>query len=145
MKLNPLPTGFFILVALAAALTFGALSAARNAPVPADQVASYGRAILTTSDANQRIEIVRAIGNTASTRSGEVGMREPQAIEILAAAYQIERDERVKMEIINTVSKFSVPEAAELLNRATGDSDVAVRQSAQQAKARRLLRQQFAN
>ena len=144
MKLT-LPTGFFILAAVAAALTVGALAASRNAPLPATQVSSYGRAILTTSDADKRLELVHAIGNTASTTPGEVGLREPQAIEILTAAYQIEQDQRVKMEIINTVSKFSVPEAAELLNRATGDSDTAVRLSAQQAKARRLMRQHFAN
>jgi hypothetical protein len=107
-------------------------------------VASVGRAILTTADATKRIQLVRTIGCTASTSSRDVGAREPQAVEILTAAFQVEQDPRVKLEIINTVSKFSVPEAAELLNRATADSDNAVRQSAQQAKARRLLRQQFA-
>jgi HEAT repeat protein len=70
-------------------------------------------------------------------------VREPQAFEILAAAYAEETDVRVKIAIVESLSEFTVPEAAELLNRAIEDSNPAVREAAQQAKRKRDMRLLF--
>jgi hypothetical protein len=114
--------------------------------IGADTVGFYGQSLMSTSDAHKRIELIRALGSATLNRNKTgVGLREPQTVEILAAAYGRESEPAVKIEIVNAVSEFNVPEAAELLNRAIADTDRTVRQAAQEAKTRREIRQLFAN
>lgn len=109
--------------------------------IGADTVGFYGQSLISTSDAKKRIELIQALGSAATTRTKTgVGLHEPQTIEILDGQYGRESDPDVKIAIVNAVSEFNVPEAAELLNRAIVDSNFAVRQAAQQAKERRQIR-----
>ena len=112
--------------------------------VGADVVGFYGQTLLSTEDVSTRLQLIRNLRTAGpAAKNGSVGVREPQAFEILAAAYAEETDVRVKIAIVESLSEFTVPEAAELLNRASEDSNPAVREAAQQAKQKRDMRLLF--
>lgn len=121
------------------------LPTAPNTKVGADMVGFYGQTLMSAPNAEKRMELIRALGTTGTAnRNNGVGLREPQAVEILDAQFGRESNPRVRIEIVNALVGFNVPEAAELLNRALDDGDPAVRQAAQQAKELRRIRQFFA-
>jgi hypothetical protein len=112
--------------------------------IGADVIHSLGQPLLGTSDAQTRLKSVKTLEEFTKQKSDAIGPREPQALDILAAAYSRETDAAVKIAIIGAVAEFSIPEAAELLNRAMEDGDSAVRKAAQHAKTRRDIRMTFA-
>ncbi len=105
----------------------------------AELIHDLGQPLLKSDDATQRQTLTKAIRDAATSkpRQSSPNLREPQALDILSAAYFQETSSAVKIEIISALSEFSIPEAAELINRALEDGDPAVRQAAQQAKVRR--------
>lgn len=120
---------------------------ARSGIAGADVIHGLGKPLLRSQDVATRAELTKTLRDAATFRhsgSTRPGPREPQAFEILSAAYARETDAGVKVEIINAVAEFNVPEAAELLNRAAEDVDSVVRTAAREAKTRRELRLQLA-
>lgn len=156
MNLKGLAFGFLVVActALATAIAvharFGktiptAFGGERQPVVGADTIHTLAQPLLRNPDANTRLEIAKTLRDLAKAPHGATpGPREPQTVDILGAAFARETDSRVKIEIVNTLSEFSIPEAAELLNRALEDGDPAVRDAAQQAKIRRERRMLFA-
>lgn len=112
--------------------------------IGADTVSAFGNSLLHSTDAAQRRELVKVLQAAAHTQDNAIHPREPQTLDILAAAYSLEKDVSVKVEIVNALSEFNAPEAAELLNRALEDDNVVVRKAAQHAKIRRERRLLFA-
>ncbi len=110
----------------------------------AELIHDIGQPLLQSSDATQRQALTKAMREAATNKAaGSPNVREPQALDILTAAYLREQSSAVKIEIISSLSEFSIPEAAELINRALEDGDPAVRKAAQQAKIRRDRRMIF--
>lgn len=115
------------------------------APVSADLVSAHGQLLLRATNADTRVSLVKQLHSFAGPApDAAIGPREPQTLDILAAAFARESDAQVKVEIVNALSDFNAPEAAEFLNRAIEDGNPAVRNAAQQAKIRRDRRLLFA-
>lgn len=115
------------------------------APVGADLVSAHGQLLLRATNPDTRRSLVKQLQEfTSPAPDASIGPREPQTLDILAAAYARETDVSVKVEIVTALSDFNAPEAAEFLTRALEDGDPAVRKAAQQAKLRRDRRLLFA-
>lgn len=97
---------------------------------------------LLLGDCGVRIRVVNPFGMLAGAKPLETNdcRCEPQILEYLGAAYARESDSVVKVAIVQSLSEFNTPAAAELIGRALEDSDMTVRTAALNAKSQRQRR-----
>lgn len=112
----------------------------------AELVPNLGKPLLNEGDPKVRADVANLFTVILRGRqSAETDSREcqPQMLEFLSAAYDGEKDQNVKLAIVESLSHFDIPEAIDLLNRAELDPSADIQKAAQKAKIARQRRLLF--